>query len=80
MRFNTITKRTRRHRIIERHGDIFKQMSVKSYPTMIAFENCEEIYRGSDNVAFCQALGVSYQRKVLQRADRDDYIEVLINV
>ena len=60
--------------ILKDMGDtIFKELSVSSYPTMIAFENGEEIYRGSDKVAFCRALGVEYQRKIRRRPDGSDY-------
>lgn len=53
---------------------LFKQLSVTSYPTFIAFENGQELYKGTSQVEFCNVFEIAHERKILHRPNGSDYM------
>ena len=54
---------------------LFKQLSVTSYPTFIAFENGQQLYKGTSQIEFCNVFQIAHERKILQRPDGSNYID-----
>lgn len=53
---------------------LFKQLSVTSYPTFIAFENGQQLYKGTSQIEFCNVFQIAHEMKILQRPDGSNYM------
>jgi thiol-disulfide isomerase/thioredoxin len=53
---------------------LFKQLSVTYYPTFIAFENGQLLYKGTSQIEFCNVFQIAHERKILKRPNGSDYM------